>query len=89
MNDTAVVDVLYSLEYRSYKIGSVPRRQSAHQRRRRSAYRCVEHSRLVVVALGAYPVEELAAGAEVEDEVQVVCSLQCDDVMRTQKGKHI
>ena len=30
---------------------------------------------LVVVALGAYPVEELAAGAEVEAEVEVVCRL--------------
>ena len=30
---------------------------------------------LVVVALGAYPVEELAAGAEVEAEVEVVRGL--------------
>ena len=31
--------------------------------------------RLVVVSFGAYAVKELAAGAEVEDEVEVVCGL--------------
>ena len=43
-----------------------------------SAHRCAaaRDARFVVVALGAYPVEELAAGAEVEDEVEVVRGLE-------------
>ena len=35
----------------------------------------IEYALLVVVALGAYTIEELTAGAEVKAEVEVVRSL--------------
>jgi hypothetical protein len=61
--------------------------------RRRGGRGGGEHARLVVVALGAYAVEELAAGAEVEDEVEVVRRLQPDTAsvwrsMRKRESQH-
>lgn len=35
-------------------------------------------SRLIVTAFGAYAVKELASGAEIEAEVEIVCSLGVD-----------
>lgn len=73
VDDTAVVDVLDGLHDRAYEVGRVAGSGNAHKRRSGSRYR--SDLRLVVVALGAYPVEELAARAEVEAEVEVVRGL--------------
>lgn len=72
MHDPAAVNVLDSGEDGSHKSGCVSR--ALNIRRARERAEC--DTRFVVVALGAYPIEELASGAKIEAKIEVVGSLQ-------------
>jgi hypothetical protein len=71
VHDAGIVDVLHSDEDGAHERAGVTRaggvNTSCRQRR--------EHVRLVVVALGTYPVEQLAAGAQIEAEIEIVRGL--------------
>ena len=75
VDDATVVNVLDGLHDGAYQVGSVAGRGDGHQRPGRSSYRVGMDLRLVVVALGTYPVEELTARAQVEAQIEVMCRL--------------
>lgn len=73
MYNAALVDVFHCPKDGSYERSSISVRQLASVLRFTSFG---PNSLFVVVALGAYTIEELATSAEVEDKVEVVCSLR-------------